>query len=49
MFFRQLDQRKKLGTRNILLDEKNYKDLVIYLTEYIHNTWIKMLNCIMMN
>ena len=26
--------KKELGTRNILTDDKNYKDLAIYFTRY---------------
>ena len=27
---------KKIETKNVLIDKKNYKDLVIYFTAYIH-------------
>ena len=35
---------KKIETKNILIDEKNYKDLVIYFTRYVHREPIKMLS-----
>ena len=35
---------KRLQTKNILIDEKNYKDLVIYFTRYVHSKSIKMLS-----
>ena len=39
-----LIQSKKIGTKNISIDEKNYKDLVIYFTStYVHKKSIKML------
>ena len=36
--------KKKLETENILIHEKNYKDLVIYFTRYVHSKLIKMLS-----
>ena len=36
--------KKKLETENILIHEKNYKDLVIYFTIYVHSKLIKMLS-----
>ena len=35
---------KKLETKNILIDKKNYKHLVIYFTRYVHCKSIKILN-----
>ena len=35
-------QSKKLETRNILIDEKNYEDLTINFTRYVHSKSIKM-------
>ena len=35
---------KKLETKNILMNEKNYKDLTIYFTRYVHRKLIKMLS-----
>ena len=37
-------KKKKLETKNILIDEKNYKGLVIYFTRYVHSKSIKMLS-----
>ena len=34
---------KKLVTQNIYINEKNYKDLVIRFTKYVHNKSIKIL------
>ena len=36
-------QAKKLETKNISIDERNYKYLVIYFTVYVHNKSIKTL------
>ena len=36
--------KKKLETENILIHEKNYKDLVIYFTRYVHSKLIKILS-----
>ena len=36
--------KKKLETENILIHEKNYKDLVICFTRYVHSKLIKMLS-----
>ena len=50
--FDNLVKRKKLETKNILFDEKSYKDLGIYFTRYVHRKLIKMLSlhfCIVMN
>ena len=35
---------KKLKTKNILIDAKIYKDLVIYFTRYAHSKSIEMLS-----
>ena len=32
---------EKLETEYILIDQKSYKDLVIYLTRYVHSKMIK--------
>ena len=32
-----LVKEKKLETKNILIDKKNWNDLVIYFTRYVHN------------
>ena len=39
-----LIKAKKLETKNILIDKKNYKYMVIYFTRYVHSKSIKMLN-----
>ena len=33
-YYENLIKLKKLGTKNIVIDEKHYKDLVIYFTRY---------------
>ena len=38
-----LAKGKKTEIKNILIDEKNYKDLMIYFTRYVHSKSIKML------
>ena len=35
---------KKLETKNILIDDKNYKDVTIYFTRYDHGKSIFILN-----
>ena len=35
---------KNLETKNILIDEKNYKDLTIYFARYDYGKTAKMLN-----
>ena len=35
---------KKLGTKNILINEKNYKDLTIYFIRYDNKKSIRMLS-----
>ena len=42
-FFDNLVKAKKLETKNILIDEKHYKDLVIYFARYLHSKSIKTL------
>ena len=37
-----IGQTKKTRTKNILTDEKKYKDLVIYFTIYIHSQSINL-------
>ena len=34
-YFDNLVKAKKIETNNILIDEKNYKNLVIYFTRYV--------------
>ena len=34
-YFDNLVKAKKLETKNLLIDEKNYKDFVIYFTRYL--------------
>ena len=43
-YFDNLIKAKKLKTKAILIDEKNYKDLKIYFTRYVHSKFIKMLS-----
>ena len=43
-YFDKLVKEKKLETKNMLIDEKNYKDLVIYFTKYVCRKSIKMLS-----
>ena len=43
-YFNNLIKTKKLETENISIDEKNYKDMVIYFTIYVHTESIKMLS-----
>ena len=35
---------KKIETKNLLFNEKNYKDLVFYFARYVHSEAIKMLS-----
>ena len=37
-------KKKKIGTKNILINEKHYKGLVIYFSRYDHGKTITMLN-----
>ena len=43
-YFNNLIKAKELETENISIDEKNYKDMVIYFTRYVHTESIKMLS-----
>ena len=47
--FDNLVKAKKLETKNILINGKNYKDLTIYFTRYVHSKSIKILVCITTN
>ena len=40
--FDYLVKAKKLETKNTLIDERNYKDLTIYFTKYVHSKFIKL-------
>ena len=40
-YFYKLVKAKNLETDNILINEKNYKDLTIYFTSYVHKKSIK--------
>ena len=42
--FWQFSQNKKLETKNILVDQKNYKDFTIYFSRYVHGKSLKMLS-----
>ena len=35
--FHSFVRAKKLETKNILVDKKNYKNLTIYFTRYVHS------------
>ena len=41
-YFDNLMKAKKLKTKNILIDEKNYNNLVIYCARFVHRRSIKM-------
>ena len=43
-YFDNLVKTKKLETKNTLIDEKNYRHLVIYFTVYFHSKSMKMLS-----
>ena len=43
-YFDNLIKAKKLETKNILIDEKIFKDLVIYFTRYDHSKSVKLLS-----
>ena len=43
-YFHNLVKAKKRETKSILIDEKNYTNLVIYFTIYVHSKSIKMLS-----
>ena len=38
------EKKKKIETKNILIDEKNVKDLGTCFTRYVHSKSIKMLS-----
>ena len=42
--YKNLTEQKQLETRNILIEKKSYKDLVIYFTIYHHDKSLIMLN-----
>ena len=42
-YFNNSIEAKKIETRNILVNEKNFKDLVICFTRYVNNKSIKTL------
>ena len=42
--FYNLVKAKKVETKNILVDKKNYEDMIIYFIKYFHSKSIKMLN-----
>ena len=43
-YFDNLVKAKKFETKNVSIDEKNHKDLTIYIIRYIHSKSIKMLS-----
>ena len=43
LYFENLIKAKKLGTKNIFINEKNCKDLMIYFMRYVHSKLIKIL------
>ena len=43
-YFNNLIESEKLKNKNILVDEKNFKNLVIYFTRYVNCNSIKMLS-----
>ena len=43
-YFYNLIKAKQLETNNIFIEEKNYKNLVIYFNRYVPSNLIKMLN-----
>ena len=40
-YFNNLVKARKLGTKNILINEKSYNDLVIYFTRCVHSKFDK--------
>ena len=40
-YFNNLVKARKLETKNILINEKSYKDLVIYFTKYVRSKFDK--------
>ena len=43
-YFDNLVKATKLETKNVLINEKNYKDLMICFTRYVHSKSIKTLS-----
>ena len=43
-YFHNLIKAKKLETKNIFIDDRNYKNLVIYFTRHVHKKSIKILS-----
>ena len=43
-YFDNLVKLKNLDTKFILIDQKNYKSLMIYVTIYVDKKWIKLLS-----
>ena len=43
-YFDNLIKVKKIETKNILIDGKNYKDVVIHFTKHVHSKSIKLLS-----
>ena len=43
-YFDNLIKAKKIETKTILMDEKNYKDLVIYFIRHVHSKSKKKLS-----
>ena len=43
-YYDNLTKAEKFETKNILIDEKNYKNLIIYLARYDHKKSTKMLS-----
>ena len=48
-YFNNLIESEKLETKNILIDEKNFKDSVTYFTRYVNCKSIKMLSLYFIN
>ena len=42
-YFSNSTEAEKIETKNILIDEKNYKDLVIYFFRHVYNELIEIL------
>ena len=43
-YYDNLTKAEKFQTKNILIDEKNYKNLIIYLARYDHKKSTRMLS-----
>lgn len=43
-YYNNLIKARKLETKNILIDEKNYKDITIYFARYDHKKSTKTLS-----